>query len=109
MAPVYLKSVKRIDGLLAIYFFACMVQSLLERELRDAMKSQRVETLPLSPEGRPCPCPTTRQVLDLFEPFVRHTIIPADGGDFGVLHTELAPIHRRLLKLLKTPTTEDRA
>jgi transposase len=34
VAPVYLKNVSRIQGLLAAYFFALLVQTLLERELR---------------------------------------------------------------------------
>jgi transposase len=36
VAPVYLKDVGRIQGLLAIYFFVLLVQTLLERELRQA-------------------------------------------------------------------------
>jgi hypothetical protein len=32
-----LQDVKRIVGLLGVYFFALMVQALLERELRGAM------------------------------------------------------------------------
>lgn len=37
VAPVYLKDVARIQGLLAVYFFVLLVQTLLERELRRAM------------------------------------------------------------------------
>src|SRR3954447_1552111 len=37
VAPVYLKNVSRIQGLLASYFFALLVQTLLERELRQGM------------------------------------------------------------------------
>jgi transposase len=37
VAPVYLQDVARISGLLAVYFFALMAQTLLERELRRAM------------------------------------------------------------------------
>ena len=108
VAPVYLKSVKRIVGLLAVYFFALMVQSLLERELRLAMKSHGVESLPLYPEGRPCARPTTRRVLDVFEPIARHTIAGPDSEDDEILTTELAPIHRRILKLLRIPTSDYR-
>ena len=35
VAPVYLKNVGRIVALLAVYFFALMVQTLLERELAE--------------------------------------------------------------------------
>jgi transposase len=109
VAPVYLKSVTRIVGLLAIYFFALMVQSLLERELRQAMATQRIDSLPLYPEGRACVRPTTRHVLDVFESIARHTISKVGRDDFERFTTELAPIHRMILKLLGTPTTDYRA
>ena len=107
VAPVYLHNVARIVGLLAIYFFALMVQSLLERELRKAMSAQGIESVPLYPEGRACVRPTTRQLLDVFEPLARHTLITA-GDDFESFTTELSPLHRQLLKLLRVPTKDYR-
>jgi len=104
VAPVYLKSVTRIVGLLAIYFLALMVQALLERELRQAMASHGLRSLPLYPESRACVRPTTRQVLDVFEPLARHTLFPADDDELQIFTTELAPIHRQVLKLLRVPT-----
>ena len=85
-----------------------MVQSLLERELRQAMKDQGVESLPLYPEGRACKRPTTRRVLDVFEPISRHTISTPGSGDPELFATELAPIHRMILKLLRVPTSDYR-
>ena len=107
VAPVYLHNVARIVGLLAIYFFALMVQSLLERELRKAMSAQGIESVPLYPEGRACVRPTTRQLLDVFEPLARHTLMTA-GDDFESFTTELSPLHRQLLKLLRVPTKDYR-
>ena len=66
-------------GLLAVYFFALMVQSLLERELRRAMESEGVESLPIYPEGRACAHPTARQVLDVFAPLSVHTLLVSDS------------------------------
>lgn len=109
VAPVYLKSVTRIVGLLAVYFLALMVQSLLERELRRGMAESGLASVPLYPEGRGCSRPTTRQVLDVFEPISRHTICGAGAEDIEIFSTELAPLHRLLLKLLKTPTKDYRA
>ena len=108
VAPVFLKSVTRIVGLLAVYFFALMVQSLLERELRKAMTSPGKDSLPLYPEGRACLRPTTRQVLDVFEPIARHTISNVGNREVEILTTQLAPIHRMILKLLRVPTTDYR-
>ena len=109
VAPVYLKSATRIVGLLAIYFFALMLQSLLERELRQAMTSHGMESLPLYPEGRACVRPTTRHVLDVFEPIARHTISQVGSDEFEIFTTEMAPIHRMILRLLRMPTTDYRA
>jgi len=109
VAPVYLKSVRRIVAILAVYFFALMVQALLERELRNAMKRHGTESLPLYPEGRPCLRPTTRRVLDVFEPIARHTISSPSSQDDAIFTTELAPIHQRILKLLGVSTSEYRA
>jgi transposase len=106
VAPVYLKNVRRIVGLLTIYFFALMVQTLLERELRRAMADQGRESLPLYPEGRSCKRPTTRRVLDVFEPLARHTISTSESEDIECFTTELAPLHRTLLKLLGVPASD---
>lgn len=103
VAPVYLKSVTRIIGMLAIYFFALMVQALIERELRQAMKREGIDSLPLYPEGRPCTRPTTRQIIDLFAPISRHTIYTTGSDDFELFATELAPIHCTILRLLGVP------
>lgn len=102
VAPVYLKAVHRIQALLAVYFFALLLEALLERELRQAMQRKGTASLPLYPEGRPCRWPTARRVLDLFEPVQRHTLThgnrPAE-----VLVTDLTRLQRRLLNLLRLP------
>jgi len=99
VAPVYLKSVHRIQALLCVYFFALLVEALLERELRQAMQRREIESLPLYPEGRACRWPTARRVIDLFDSVQRHTLRrrarPAE-----VMVTEPTRLQRRLLKLL---------
>ena len=99
VAPVYLKAVHRIQSLLCVYFFALLVEALLERQLRQAMQRNEIEALPMYPEGRPCRWPTARRVLDLFESVQRHTLVqgqrPAE-----VLTTELTRLQRKLLSLL---------
>jgi transposase len=98
VSPVYLKEVSRIQSLLGVYFFALLVQTLLERELRRAMAAESLESLPLYPEGRSCRAPTTRRVLDLFEPLQRHELrVAGESQDFM---TELSPVQRKILNLL---------
>jgi transposase len=102
VAPVYLKEARRIQALLCVYFLAQLVQALLERELRQAMEREKLDSLPLYPEGRPCRHPTTRKLIDLFEPVQRHTLtVPGQAPTTFV--TELTPLQRRILKLLNIP------
>ncbi len=105
VAPVYLKEVRRIQALLCLYFLALLVEALLERELRQAMEREAMESLPLYPEGRPCRCPTTRRLIDVFEIVQRHTLRSHDGQT-EVLVTELSDLQRKLLKLLGIPSSD---
>ena len=99
VAPVYLKSVSRIQALLAVYFFVLIVQTLLERELRQAMQREKVKSLPLYPEGRDCRRPTTRKVLDLFAGVQLHEL-SISGQETEVMVTQLSPLQKDILKLL---------
>jgi len=99
VAPVYLKDVGRIQGLLAIYFFVLLVQTLLERELRQAMARKGIDSLPLYPENRPCSRPTTARVIEVFEPIQRHLLVVGDNEP-ECLVTELTTLQRQIIKLL---------
>lgn len=104
VAPVFLKDVGRIEAFLCLYFFALLAESLLERELRRAMQREKLESLPLYPEGRDCRRPTTRRIIDVFSPIQRH-VFSRRGTESVVLLTELAPLHRKILQLLGIPMT----
>jgi transposase len=105
VAPVYLKSVHRIQAFLCLYFFALLVEALLERQLRQAMREKEIESLPLYPEGRPCRWPTARRMIDLFESVQRHTLAHRRQPT-EILVTELTRLQRRLLKLLGLPARD---
>ena len=98
VAPISLKSVSRIQALFCVYFFSLLLQTLLERELRQAMQREGVESLPLYPEGRPCTKPTTRRVIDVFEPVQRHLL--QTGDQTQPFPTKLTALQRSILKLL---------
>ena len=111
VAPVYLKNVARIQGLLTIYFLVLLTQTLLERELRRAMARANVPSLPMYPEGRPCTRPTTCRIVELFAPIQRHVVrrtadqpaslkTTAAEDDDPVLVTTLTPVQRKILRLL---------
>ena len=99
VAPVFLKDVSRIQGLLCLYFLVLLVQALLERELRRAMAQRQVESLPLYPEGRACRCPTTPRLIELFENIQRHHLVVGKKPPV-IFTTKLSRLQRRILRLL---------
>ena len=106
VAPIFLKSVARIEALLTIYFLALVVQALLERELRRAMKKQRVHSLPLYAEERDCRAPTTRKVIDTFENVHSHKLTHGESDDPTYFVTELSPLQTDILSLLRVPPSD---
>jgi transposase len=102
IAPVFLKNPQRIEALFTLYFLALLVQALIERELRLAMKRERLKELPLYPEQRSCKRPTTEQILRLFSLAERHTLIR--GNRVAQLFpTELTALQHQVLNLLGVP------
>jgi transposase len=99
VAPVYLKNVSRIQGLLAAYFFALLVQTLLEREWRQAMARAGEPSLPIYPEGRPCARPTTHRLIEVFSSIQRHEVRVGEGEP-QVMVTKLTKTQRTIVRLL---------
>jgi transposase len=99
VAPVFLKNVSRIQGLLAAYFFALLVQTLLERELRQAMARAGEASLPLYPESRPCARPATHRLIELFASIQRHEVRVGEGEP-QVMVTKLTKTQRSIIRLL---------
>jgi transposase len=100
VAPVFLKNVSRIQGLLAAYFFALLVQTLLERELRQAMARAGEASLRLYPEDRPCTRPTTHRLIEVFSSIQRHEVRVGEGEP-QVMVTELTKTQRSIIRLLR--------
>lgn len=100
VAPMHLQSASRIEAFLGVYFLALLVEALLERELRMAMAAKKVKSLPLYPEGRACECPTAPRVFEAFENVQRHRL-ELEGQPATVLVTQLSPLQRAVLKLLR--------
>lgn len=109
VAPVFLKLVHRIVALLTVYYLSLLVQAILEREMRRAMKKAKLACLPLYPEERTCKAPTTRRLIDVFENVQLHELRPAEGGPTLRFVTELSELQRALLTLLGIPETDYQA
>jgi transposase len=99
VAPVFLKNVSRIQGLLAAYFFALLMQTLLERELRQAMARAGEASLPLYPEARACARPTTHRLIEVFSSIQRHEVRVGEG-EAQVMVTQLTKTQRTIIRLL---------
>lgn len=100
--PMYLKSVSRIEALLALHFVALLVHALVEREVRRAMASRGIKELPLYPEERDCRAPSTARILETFAPLQRH-LLGQDGRVVQRFDPELTELQRKLLTLLGVP------
>src|SRR5262245_30325084 len=99
IAPVLLKNEGRIEALFTLYFLALLVQAIIERELRLAMKRDNIRELPLSPEQRDCARPTTEQILRLFSLAERHQLMH-NAKTVEVFDVQLTSPQRLVLALL---------
>ena len=102
IAPVFLKNEGRIEALFTLYFLALLVQALIERELRLAMKRENIADLPMYPERRLCAHPATEQILGLFSLAERHQL-SEDGNIMQVFDVQFTDLQRQLLTLLGVP------
>jgi len=101
ITPVFLKKNERVIGYLHMHVMALMVATLMERKLRKAMKSNEIESLPIYPENRPCPYPTTFDIVRVFRGVERYEVI--EGDRVTVFPAKLNPLQRQLLSLLEVP------
>ncbi len=105
VAPVYLKETSRIQALLCLYFFVLLVESLLERELRQAMARTNVESLRMYPESRACRYPTVRRLIEVFEDVQRHRLKVGAEPEL-MFTTKLSSLQRKILRLLAIPKSD---
>ena len=102
------KEVSRVQALLCVYFLALLTESLLKHELRRAVDSDAIESLPMYPKGRKCCRPTARRLFDLFDDVQRHSLGVGRRRDPTVFKTQLSKKQRRLLSLLGMANVYDK-
>lgn len=102
IAPVLLHNEGRIEALFFLYFLALLVQGLIEREIRLAMKREGIEELPLYPEDRESKAPTTEQVLRLFS-LAQRNVLLEEGRVVRTFSLVMTPLQRQVLRLLGVP------
>jgi transposase len=99
IAPVFLKKEGRVEALFTLYFLGMLVQALIERELRSAMKRENITELPIYPEERLCKHPTTEQVFRLFSHAQRHILFQNDNK-IQIFPVELTGLQKQVLDLI---------
>ena len=75
VAPVFLKDVARIEGLLCCHFVALLIQALVERQIRRAMAASGITSIPLYPEDRECGAPSAPRIFEIFSGLARHDLV----------------------------------
>ena len=102
VAPVFLHKNERIEAILFLYFIALMVVSLMERNIRQQMLAQDIESLPIRPTGLSCERPTWNNISYFFRNIYLAMIV---NGTKVISSTikGMTLLHRQLLKLLKVP------
>jgi len=99
VAPVFLKNPQRIEALLTLYFVALLVTGLIERNVRNSMKEQKIESIPIYPEERACKSPTSDKILSLFSD-IRLQFIMKNGKRIQTVEDEFSDIQKKVLGLL---------
>ena len=107
IAPALLKNEGRIEALFLIYFLALLVQALIERELRRAMRERGINELPLYPEERTTSRPTAEQIFRLYSLTQRH-LITHENNVLHAYEPELTPLQQQVLNLLGIPESRYR-
>jgi len=101
IAPVFLKKSQRVIAYLHMHVMALMVATLIERQLRLAMKRQTIDSLPIYPENKLCPYPTTFDIVRLFNNVERYEVQENDRT--LIFPAKLNKIQKQVLELLEVP------
>jgi len=65
-APLLFKNIERVEAMMFLFFIALIIQAVIEREVRNNMKKNEIEKLPLYPENRLSYHPTTAKIFERF-------------------------------------------
>jgi transposase len=104
VAPVFLKKESRIEAVLLLYFFALMIVSLIERNIRLNMKRQKIEKLPILPQKMNTKKPTWNNIryfcrdIHLAEVLKNKVTIQLDVQG-------LSDLHRKVCELTEVPSS----
>ena len=102
--PLWLRDPARIEALFCCQFLALLLNALIEREIRNALRYAETADIPLYPELRACQAPSAERILAVFANLTRHQL-HRDGLLVQTFQAELTPLQQQILDLLGVPTT----
>lgn len=101
ITPVNVKKSERVVGYLHMQVMSLMVSTLIERQLRMAMRRESIKALPIYPEGRPCQYPTMFDIVRLFRGVERYEV--HEGDEVTIFPAQINKIQAQVLNLLDVP------
>jgi transposase len=104
-APVWIKTITRIEAIFLCHFIALLICALIERQIRTAMKTAQITSIPLYPELRSCAAPSADRIFEIFSHLTRHELHDADGTQIQVFEPQLTSLQQQILDLLGIPAT----
>jgi len=100
--PVLLRNPARIEALFCAQFLALLLGALIERQIRTAMKAAATDNIPLYPELRACPAPSTERILEIFTDLTHHEL-HQHGHLVQSFEPKINPLQQQVLDLLGVP------
>jgi hypothetical protein len=104
-APVWIKTIPRIEAIFLCHFIALLITALIERQIRAAMKTAGIARLPAYPEFRGCAAPSADRIFEIFAHVQRHELHDQAGTLIQAFEPELTPLQLKILELLGVPAT----
>ena len=71
-APVWIKTIPRIEAIFLCHFIALLISALIERQIRMAMKAAKIARIPSLSRAARLRCPHRRRIFEIFAHVSRH-------------------------------------
>ena len=104
-APIWIKTIPRIEAIFLCHFIALLISALIERQIRTAMQAAGIARLATYPEFRGCAAPAADRIFEIFANLQRHELYDQAGALVQIFSPELTPLQLKILELLDIPAT----
>jgi hypothetical protein len=104
-APIWIKTIPRIEAIFLCHFIALLISALIERQIRMAMKAAEIARIPIYPELRGCAAPSADRIFEIFAHVARHELRDSTGVLVQVFEPEFTELQLKILDLLEVPVT----